>query len=206
MNKFNWNQHFNSKLGNLYPDEFVIRSTAKKFGIKSINLKNNRNKINVLDIGCGVGNNSMFFAQQGFNVFAYDSSTSAINILKKNLKFYKNFHARTLNFSEMNNYYNSNFFDLICDCTSLQHDEVNTYYDNLKVVFSKLKKNGIFIGKFLFKNKNMNPKNLFLNKISKFKLKNNLNYYSKNEIQISTISSENLINYSKYYLIYGEKK
>ena len=36
----------------------------------------------ILDLGCGIGRNSIFFAGHGFQVSAYDLSESGINILR----------------------------------------------------------------------------------------------------------------------------
>ena len=110
------------------------------------------------------------------------------------------------NFNWDNQFYQSNFFDIICDCTSLQYDSENSYYKNLEIIFSKLKKKGLFVGKILYSNKNMNPKNLLLNNITYKKLKISLNLFSKNEIQKLIFKSEDLNYVSKFFLIYAIKR
>jgi 2-polyprenyl-3-methyl-5-hydroxy-6-metoxy-1,4-benzoquinol methylase len=49
---------------------------------KSINIFNDKNYNRILDLGCGIGRNSIFFAQHGFKVFASGISEKSINILK----------------------------------------------------------------------------------------------------------------------------
>lgn len=49
---------------------------------KSINIFNDKNHNRILDLGCGIGRNSIFFAQHGFKVFASGISEKSINILK----------------------------------------------------------------------------------------------------------------------------
>ena len=46
-----------------------------------------RNKYNrILDLGCGIGRNSIFFAIHGFEISAYDLSESGITILREKIK------------------------------------------------------------------------------------------------------------------------
>lgn len=44
------------------------------------------NKLRFLDLGCGIGRHAIFFAKQGFEVFAYDISESGISTLKEKVK------------------------------------------------------------------------------------------------------------------------
>ena len=48
-----------------------------------INLKN---KVNVLDIGCGGGNNLFFVAEMGLNAYGIDGSENAIKIANRRFK------------------------------------------------------------------------------------------------------------------------
>ena len=48
----------------------------------SINIFNDKNYKKILDLGCGTGRNSLFFAQHGFEVFASDIYEKPIGILR----------------------------------------------------------------------------------------------------------------------------
>jgi SAM-dependent methyltransferase len=55
-----------------YPHEKLIQFIFRSF-------PNDREKIRILDLGCGSGANTYFLTQEGFNVFATDISQVAIN-------------------------------------------------------------------------------------------------------------------------------
>lgn len=63
-----------------YPSESVIRFVARNF------YKYEREKIKILDFGCGVGANTWFLARERFDVYAFDGSESAIRKAKKYLE------------------------------------------------------------------------------------------------------------------------
>ncbi|MEN2984151.1 MAG: methyltransferase domain-containing protein [Dictyoglomaceae bacterium] len=44
-------------------------------------------KTRLLDLGCGKGRHALFFAKEGFEVYALDISESGINILKERYAF-----------------------------------------------------------------------------------------------------------------------
>lgn len=45
-----------------------------------------KNEVNVLDVGCGIGNHLWFLAREGFNAYGIDGSKSAVEIAKGILK------------------------------------------------------------------------------------------------------------------------
>lgn len=67
-------QHFGDR-----ESEFAIKCSKvmKDFGVNKI-----------LEIGCGYGRDSLFFARQGLNVVAIDYSTKALSILSEKLSGY----------------------------------------------------------------------------------------------------------------------
>jgi len=75
-----WEKIFSSREWGKYPPEEVIRFYSK--------VKNmlNKNKIEVLDIGCGIGACTWFMAKEGGNVTAVDGSPSAIKRVQEILK------------------------------------------------------------------------------------------------------------------------
>jgi len=71
----NWDDFYQSYADKTEPEIELVRlvSTLKKMNI-----------VNVLDVGCGTGRNSIYLAQQGFRVYGIDISKMAIQIAKKN--------------------------------------------------------------------------------------------------------------------------
>jgi len=71
--------------GRWYPTEPMVRLTARfiqrRIGIDSYDVKRSVNR--VLDVGCGIGNHAVYFAQQGLAVTGVDISESAIEIGRK---------------------------------------------------------------------------------------------------------------------------
>lgn len=77
---------------------------------KSINIFNDKNHNRILDLGCGIGRNSIFLAQHGFKVFASGISEKSINILK-NKVYSKNIsNIGIYNFNDI--LFEDIFFDL----------------------------------------------------------------------------------------------
>ena len=62
-----------------YPAEHVIRFIARNY------YKMQRSKIKILDYGCGGGAHTWYLAREGFDVYAFDGSPSAIATVKKRL-------------------------------------------------------------------------------------------------------------------------
>jgi 2-polyprenyl-3-methyl-5-hydroxy-6-metoxy-1,4-benzoquinol methylase len=55
-----------------YPSEPVIRFVARNYG------KMDRDSIKILDFGCGGGSHTWYLAREGFDVYAFDGSKSAV--------------------------------------------------------------------------------------------------------------------------------
>jgi len=53
--------------------------------VKIVNKYNFNKDINILDVGCGLGRNSIWLAQEGYKVTAIDLSSIAINYLKRQI-------------------------------------------------------------------------------------------------------------------------
>mgnify|MGYP001188299701 FL=1 len=76
-----------------------------------------KNLGSVIDYGAGSGENSKFLAQNGYDVFAIDSSKSACKIIKnKNSKLNKNQKIKIINIKRFNKlpFKNSSFDNIIC--------------------------------------------------------------------------------------------
>ena len=79
------------------------------------NFKNSTTKLNILEVGCGAGNNLEFLAQKGHNVYGLDASEKVIEHAKQ--KFSKKNISGNFIVSEFTDLpYEENFFDLNSEC------------------------------------------------------------------------------------------
>lgn len=68
-----WEEKYQSGHSQRYPWDAVV-----SFIFRNANKQTPRNKINVLEVGCGTGSNLWFCANEGFSVFGTDGSSDAI--------------------------------------------------------------------------------------------------------------------------------
>ena len=80
MENFNpiWEEIFSHRDPSYYPYDNVV-----SFVFKNYPRNKPKNKINILEVGCGGGNNMLFLAQEGFNAFGIDGSNRALDVAKK---------------------------------------------------------------------------------------------------------------------------
>ncbi|MFZ2523252.1 MAG: class I SAM-dependent methyltransferase [Minisyncoccia bacterium] len=124
--------------------------------------ENNFNTENakVLDLGCGTGRNSFYFAELGAKVIGIEISQTAINIAKENIKnvsfditYLKESIGNKLSFKD-------DYFDILLDVTSsnsLSEEERETFLSETSRV---LKADGLFFTKALCKDGDNNAKTL----------------------------------------------
>ena len=100
------NLHSKKRFQPKYPSEHVIRFMFTNFpeDIKE------RNKLNILDIGCGAGSNTVFLAKEGFSVYCTDISEAGLNITEKRLHE-NNLKAVIKNAGMESQPFEDNFFD-----------------------------------------------------------------------------------------------
>ena len=63
-----------------YPADWIVR-------FHNMYLKKNLPTGRVLDYGCGTGNNSVFFLENGYDVYGTEVPENALELIKKNLEF-----------------------------------------------------------------------------------------------------------------------
>ena len=77
MTKQTWqNIYVSGEQLNKYPYDFIVSSFFRYRPVKDEPIK-------VLDLGCGAGNNALFFAENNAEVFAVDYSNAALEVLQK---------------------------------------------------------------------------------------------------------------------------
>ena len=117
---------------NLYPSEEIVSFVMRRYG----HLKD-KSKINILDVGCGWGNNLSFFKAQEFSYTGIDFSQSAVDhCLQK--------HTNVLCAKLTQIPLPDNEFDLVIDRMAIQHNRL----EEIKLIFDEvlrvLKPGGVF--------------------------------------------------------------
>lgn len=141
INRAKWKElwedfYAENKYSMWYPDE----STIKLFGklSKDIDFKD----LKALDLGCGVGRNTVFLSEKGLDAIGIDISKNAIELAKENAK--KNgqntqfsvYDGKTLPFED-------NFFDFIISFGVLDHIPMEDALRIMEEVKRTLKDGGI---------------------------------------------------------------
>jgi len=103
-----------------------------EFG-KFIELLNGKN---ILDLGCGAGDHSLFFKEQGLNVTAIDLSEEMIKLCKE-----KKLNAFVMDIEDLK--FDNNSFEGIWAVTSLLHIPKSKIDGVIMKLYNLLKQNGI---------------------------------------------------------------
>jgi SAM-dependent methyltransferase len=127
-----------------YPSEEVIRFVARNFYSKD------RNTVKLLDAGCGSGSITWYLAREGFRVFAFDGSKTAIMKAANRLK-QENLTANIVVGDAINLNYGEKFFDGIIDSAMICANTVKNIEKILKEFHRMLKDNGKIFSTGLFK-------------------------------------------------------
>lgn len=117
----------------------------------SINLFKDKKYKKILDLGCGKGRNSLYFAQHGFEVFASDISVKSMNSLKNKI-YKKNIsNIKVHNFSFTDIQFEDNFFDVVVSTSVLHHAKIKDIEKGISEIYRVLKPHGCFIFDILSK-------------------------------------------------------
>lgn len=118
--------HKNQEWGK-YPSEPVIRYVARNYYNK------NRSQIKILDFCCGAGSHTWYLAREGFDVYAFDGSESAVNKVKGRLeKEGLKADLRVRDALELD--YEDNFFDCVIDSVSIYANK----FENIIKMYEKI--------------------------------------------------------------------
>ena len=75
-----WNEIHETQAWGSYPSEHVIRFFARNYYSKE------RDKVKILDFGCGGGAHTWYLAREGFDVYAFDGAEAAVKKQEQNWK------------------------------------------------------------------------------------------------------------------------
>ncbi|MCI6033938.1 class I SAM-dependent methyltransferase [Fusobacterium varium] len=146
MKSFNkdWEKIHQDNVWGQYPSEDVIRFIARNFYSF-----NDRSKIKILDYGCGAGANTWYLSREGFDVYAFDGSISAVEKTKQKLNK-DNLKAELIVADALEINYKNNFFDCIIDSAVIYANTVESIKRMYLNIFNILKSNGKLLTTGLF--------------------------------------------------------
>ena len=135
-----WERNYKNGRYNRYPYDDIVSFTLKNF----------KNRSNVLDLGCGGGNNSFFFINEGHKVFAVDGSETALELTKKHCLNNSDLICLHNDFKNMS--IESETIDLIVDRQSMGHNSRNDIIEILNELHRVLKVGGKILSHMFSRN------------------------------------------------------
>ncbi|MTK11388.1 MAG: class I SAM-dependent methyltransferase [Clostridiaceae bacterium] len=130
-----------------YPSEEVIRFVARNYY-----KFNNRKECSILDFGCGTGAIAWYLAREGFNVYGFDGSETAIEKAKKRMLDEKvKVEFSVADAGKLP--YENNYFDAIIDSAVIYANKLEDIKIILKEAKRVLKPNGKIFSTGLFNSK-----------------------------------------------------
>lgn len=145
-----------------YPSEHLIRFIALNFYNKV------RNETNILEVGCGAGNNIWYLAREGFNSYGIDINEKSISNAKIGLSK-ENLNSDLIVGDISNLPYSDSFFNCIIDNECLYFNNFETTKVILNEIKRTLKKDGLFFSRTFSNNTYLGKNN---EKISDYEYKN----------------------------------
>ena len=128
-----------------YPSEHVIRFVARNYYNKI------RKTIKILDFCCGAGSHTWYLAREGFDVYAFDGSESAIKKVKDRLKSEKlEADVKVCDALELD--YRADFFDCVIDNVSIYANKHNDIVKMYEEIYRLLKPGGKIFTSLFSKN------------------------------------------------------
>ena len=129
---------------NRYPYDVVVSYIYTKFGHVE-----DRSKVNILELGCGAGNNLWFAAREGFSVAGIDGSSSALEYARARFEV-EGLHGdlRVGDFTTLP--WSNESFDFVLDRGALTHNRRSVIQNALKETARVLKTEGRFFSTTLF--------------------------------------------------------
>lgn len=138
-----WDTIFQERKEITEPDDFV-KDFYKKY---KFDLKNSK----ILDLGCGTGRHTLFFAEKGLEVYAQDKSKLALNILKEQI-IKKKYKIRIIE-SEIDKIsFPNQFFNVVLSTIVLHHGTIKQIKNWFEEIRRVLKDNGFLVISVLSKN------------------------------------------------------
>ena len=209
-NNYAWEKIHKQNFYSKFPDTYTVSIFENRF--KNKNLK-------ILELGCGSGNNQVYFRKKYYDVTGIDISTNAIKNTKKLLYENKINNRENLYVMDVLEIHNlKKKFDIIYDFRTISNLPQNYIKKIFLNIHQIIKPNGFFIFK-LYSNKWLKTKtkknigkskNIFLTSFDKKNLKkiipNNFKINSINETLYYNLKKYKKITYAEFDLICTLKK
>jgi len=128
-------------------DQYTLWPWSDLVSLVSIYFKNKKDisKLNVLELGCGVGANIPFFKSLGVNYYAIEGSETAVNHIHMNFPDLSNSVIKG-DFTKSSSYDFNLKFDLVVDRSAVTLNTGMSIKNTMDNVLDILKPEGIFIG------------------------------------------------------------
>jgi 2-polyprenyl-3-methyl-5-hydroxy-6-metoxy-1,4-benzoquinol methylase len=126
-----------------YPDEDLIRFMVKHFYNAP-----DRKKIKILDLGSGVGRNTIYLAKEGYSAFGREATDYGIQVSKKKREIegvntvFKKSYLTKIPFPE-------EYFDAVVGIQAIPHNTDKEIKNILHEIKRVLKPNGVFFAKMV---------------------------------------------------------
>jgi cyclopropane fatty-acyl-phospholipid synthase-like methyltransferase len=122
------------------PVPFVVEALSffKECGVKAI-----------LDLGCGMGRNSIYLAEEGFHVMGIDTSTSALKHTKTWSKMKGLNNMTVLRASMTRLPFVSQTFHAVISVSVIHHATIGDIKKTIEEIHTVLKDNGLFLANLL---------------------------------------------------------
>lgn len=166
----------------------------------------------VLDLGCGIGNETAYLLSKGWNVWAIDSESKAIEIMKerRDISSSPQLVMQVAKFEDLN-WQMLPQFDLICAANSLPFCEPQHFSSVWTSIKEKITPNGIFAGNFFGMNysgfsNTEKSKMTFLSKEQIIKLLDGFDIEYFQEVEQDGISGTGLKAHSHIFYIIARKR
>lgn len=139
-----WESIHSKRAWGQYPSEDVIRFFAKNYGLES------KDKIRVLDFGCGGGANTWYMAREGYKTYAFDGSISAVKRAKEKMQLEKlsNVEIQVNDALYLN--YENDFFDAVVDSAVIYSNIYSDILEMYQNIYKILKFGGKLFSTGLF--------------------------------------------------------
>lgn len=136
-----WNRIHEGKEWGRYPSEPVIRFVARNY------YKAERDKVKILDFGCGQGAHTWYLAREGFDTYAFDGAEAAVIKAKEYLQR-DHLKAQIEVMDGLGLAYPDDFFDAVIDSFCIGHNELDDIIKMYKRINCCLKKGGRLFSSF----------------------------------------------------------
>lgn len=126
-----------------HPNNYIFPEKPNKNLVEFIKqFKLSKEKVNVIDLGCGEGRSSVFLAKEGFNVLGIDLSPT---IIKKGIERFEKQSRVDYCVAEISSLpIPSGTFDLVVDITTLNNQKSRKRHRYVREIRRTLKKKGYY--------------------------------------------------------------